>query len=90
MRHIAEYNCPECNKGWTVGFNFYSPEDGDKTDEDIECSCGCEFNVECTAEVDIEFSCTHPEVTKSAIKPYDINDTSTWPKENNPNQLELL
>lgn len=90
MIHTGCFNCPECKKQHKVEFDFYSVEDGDEVDEDIECSCGCEFNVECTAEVNIEFYCKHPSITKSGKKPFDINDTSTWPQENNPNQLELL
>ena len=85
------YGCPECEKEHITTFDFHAPDDGDEDCQTIECCCGCEFNVSCEIHVDYDFSPTHPIVTKSGIKKveFDINDTSTWRQENNPNQLTI-
>ena len=90
--HSADFDCPECDKRHRVEFSFSQPEDKDEYTDLIKCGCGCEFEVTSTAHVEIEFTVTHPEIIKSGIKTvgFDINDTSTWPQENNPNQLNLL
>jgi hypothetical protein len=92
---IKKYNCPECNKEHKVDFDFYDPEDQDEEEVSVECDCGCEFDVSCIIHVDYDFRAKHPILRVSnkdkEQKPeFDLNDTSTWPKENNPNQLTIL
>jgi hypothetical protein len=56
----------------------------------VECQCGCEFSVECKVLVEYDFETYEPTVIKYSPKPVDIDDISTWPPENDPNQLKLI
>lgn len=85
-----EYQCPECDRFHDVDFDFYRPDDGDIAYMTVECECGCRFSVECKILVEYDFETSEPTVITSRPKPIDIYDLSTWPPENDPNQLKLI
>lgn len=88
-KHIE---CPECKAECKALFRFYDADDGDTELQALTCECGCDFDAECSISVYVDYYVGSPTIINSGIKKpvFDINDTSTWPETNDPNQLSLI